>query len=277
MSAEYSVTSRFLFIVAQEKFGYAVPELESIGKCCEIDLSGRIAAGLGSKNLLSNDESSSPILIIESLCEEQVRQLLARSVLVKDAYELWGMGTTLASLKESLKNYPSHLKEKWFAAESFAVRVKGVGKKLSQPQQISKIDSLEDIIPFQGKVALKNPFVEIGLIEDYSERTKGQPPKEPLCSYVGRYICSGQRKLIGQYSLKTRKFIGNTSMDAMLGMIMANMACVRSNTLTCDPFVGTGSLLISAAHFGSYVIGADINYNILHAKGKSSRRGAGNY
>jgi len=277
MTSEFSFTSRFLLVVAQEKFGYAVPELESIGKCCGIDLNERISSGIKSKNLQSNDESSSPILLIDSISEEQVRQLLSRSVLVKDAYELWGFGTSLANLKESIKDYPSQLKENWFRADTFAVRVKGVGKKVSLAQQIATIDSLEDVIPFQGKVDLNNPLVEIGLVEDYSERTKGHPPKEPLCFYLGRYICSGQRKLIGHYSLKTRKFIGNTSMDSMLGMIMANMACVRPNTLTCDPFVGTGSLLISAAHFESYVVGADISYNILHAKGKSSRRGAGSF
>ena len=275
MTSQCGFVSKFLFVVAQEKFGYAHPELESIGKCCDVNLDGKISTGIGSKNLQSNDESCSPILIVNSVSEEQVKKLLSRSVLIKDAYELWGFGRTLLELKEAVTSFPSLFKEKWFDSETFAIRVKGVGKKVSLSQQISTIESLEDIIPFRGKVNLNNPSVEIGLIKDFSERIKGQPPKEPLCFYLGRHICSGQRKLIERYSLKKRKFIGNTSMDSMLGMIMANLACVRPNTLTCDPFVGTGSLLISAAHFGSYVVGADICYNILHAKGKSSRQGAG--
>ena len=35
-------------------------------------------------------------------------------------------------------------------------------------------------------------------------------------------------------------------------------------SLIFDPFVGTGSLLIAAAHFGSTVVGADLDWKILH-------------
>ena len=45
-------------------------------------------------------------------------------------------------------------------------------------------------------------------------------------------IGSGQRHLIDHYSLKTRRFIGNTSMDAQLSLIMANMAKVYQYTVT---------------------------------------------
>lgn len=41
-------------------------------------------------------------------------------------------------------------------------------------------------------------------------------------------------------NLKKRKFIGTTSMDAQLSLIMANIAKVRSGDLVLDPFVGSG-------------------------------------
>ena len=273
-----SVTSRYLLLVAQEKFGYAIPELESIAQSFRFDLSSKIVTIGESKNMKSNENASSPILLLNAVTEDQVRLLMSRSVLIKDAFELWGLGQTITEVKNSVEEFPVSVKANFFDVNcTFAVRVKRVGKKISLSEQISKIDELEDVLHFQGKVNLANPDVEIVMIEDYSERIKGQPPVKPSYLYIGRFLCSGQRNLIGHYSLKKRKFIGNTSMDSMLGMIMANLACVRPNTLTCDPFVGTGSLLISAAHFGSYVIGADICYKILHAQGKSSRRGAGAY
>lgn len=77
--------------------------------------------------------------------------------------------------------------------------------------------------------------------------------------------------MINELSLKKRKFIGNTSMDTQLSLLMANQALVRPNHLVFDPFVGTGSLLVSAAKFGAYVLGADIDYMMLHAKAKPSR------
>ena len=42
---------------------------------------------------------------------------------------------------------------------------------------------------------------------------------------------------------------------------------VTNGDIVCDPFVGTGSILIACAHFGAHVIGADINQQLLHGKG----------
>ena len=47
-----------------------------------------------------------------------------------------------------------------------------------------------------------------------------------LCSFSDIQLGAGQRQLIDQYSLKRRYYIGNTSMDAQLSLIMANMAQV---------------------------------------------------
>lgn len=113
-------------------------------------------------------------------------------------------------------------------------------------------------------------------------------------------IADGQRELIRSHSVKNRHFIGNTSMDAALSFIMANHAKVKENDVVFDPFVGTGeiishrhgysffgmkpvsingisflfwcvsgSLLVACSQFKAYVCGTDIDYNIIHGKGKS--------
>lgn len=66
-------------------------------------------------------------------------------------------------------------------------------------------------------------------------------------------MADGNRALIHEISLKTRKFIGNTSMDATLSLLMANQAMVKQGDLVYDPFVGTGSLLVAAAKFGGTI------------------------
>lgn len=84
-------------------------------------------------------------------------------------------------------------------------------------------------------------------------------------------ISEGARSLIKKLSLKTRKFIGNTTMDPQLALLMANQAMVCPGDVVLDPFVGSGSLLVSAAQFGGFVVGADIDFLMLHAKNKPSR------
>lgn len=62
-------------------------------------------------------------------------------------------------------------------------------------------------------------------------------------------------------------------MDPLLSLIMANMANVDATSIIFDPFVGTGSLLVGAAHCGAHVLGADLDYNLVHSRGLSSRMG----
>ena len=81
-------------------------------------------------------------------------------------------------------------------------------------------------------------------------------------------ICNGQNKLVHKYNLSKRGFIGNTTMDPLLSLVMSNMAQVKQHSLVYDPFVGTGSLLVGAAHFGASVLGADLDYNLIHSQGK---------
>ena len=88
----------------------------------------------------------------------------------------------------------------------------------------------------------------------------------PQNIYFGYKLCKGNRKQVTHYSLKTRPYIGTTSMDAELCLIMSNMGCCKEGTVMIDPFVGTGSTLITSAHFGSHVMGMDISNVALRSK-----------
>lgn len=56
-------------------------------------------------------------------------------------------------------------------------------------------------------------------------------------------IARSQRKsTIHDLSLKQRIFIGNTSMDTELSLIMANHAKISDGDLVFDPFVGSGMI-----------------------------------
>lgn len=283
---------KYLIFLAQERLEFRIAELESIAELFSKQLTKiwdktfleerhQIQNGHNtSPNHLTEEshpytETNTPYVVLENVDEADVKNFMSRLVSAKQAYEIWGHGNDYNSLKSSILAYPSELKQKYLCnSDSFCIRVKASGRKISLVEQVEKIECLENELPFAGSVDLKNPSREFHIIEDYG-KSSGKKMLQPRYLYFGRLIADGQRSLISSYSVKTRKFIGNTSMESGLSFIMSNLAKVKMGDYVCDPFVGTGSLLIAAAHFGGFVTGGDINYNILHSQGKSSRVGAG--
>lgn len=153
---------------------------------------------------------------------------------------------------------------------TYRINVYTFNKTLEFAERIKRIDAM-DYLPFEGTVSLKSPQHVFSLLEDYGT-DPNNIPEQPDYVYFGRWIADGQRELIRSHSVKNRHFIGNTSMDAGLSFIMANHAKVKHNDVVFDPFVGTGSLLVACSQFGAYVCGTDIDYNIIHGKGRSSRK-----
>jgi tRNA (guanine10-N2)-methyltransferase len=66
-----------------------------------------------------------------------------------------------------------------------------------------------------------------------------------------------------KYDLKTRLYLGPTTLDHFLSFIMANMAGVTAGDLCLDPFVGTASLLVPLAHHGAFCMGTDIDVRVI--------------
>jgi tRNA (guanine10-N2)-methyltransferase len=91
----------------------------------------------------------------------------------------------------------------------------------------------------------------------------GLPPLEGKHMYFAREIGAGDRSLVSKYELSRRKYLGPTAMDAEIALLMATQALVQPGQLVYDPFVGTGSILIAAAHFGALTMGADIDIRVV--------------
>uniref|UniRef100_A0A915HTN9 tRNA (guanine(10)-N(2))-methyltransferase TRMT11 N-terminal domain-containing protein n=1 Tax=Romanomermis culicivorax TaxID=13658 RepID=A0A915HTN9_ROMCU len=157
-------------------------------------------------------------------------------------------------------------------SSTFAIWVDAIGKKLNQQYKVERIEGLS-FLDIQGTIDLDHPDIHFHLLE-YCGEDSSQKIKQPLEIFFGRLVGKGRlRTLPSSYDLKTRNYIGNTSMDPLFSFIATNLAAVAENDIVYDPFVGTGSLLLSAAHFGAYCFGNDINYNTIFGRGKSSRSG----
>uniref|UniRef100_A0A3P9LEE7 tRNA (guanine(10)-N(2))-methyltransferase TRMT11 n=1 Tax=Oryzias latipes TaxID=8090 RepID=A0A3P9LEE7_ORYLA len=251
---------RYLIHLAHDNVDFRLPEIKAL-----LALRGKPF------HPCENFNEQSPFWCLEGLSEDDVCSVMARSVCAKSAFELWGHGQTDGNLRSSLLNYPPQSMSPFMHKDStYRINVYTFNKTLQFQDRIKKIDAL-DYLPFEGTVSLKTPQHIFCLLEDYGT-DPNNIPEHPNYIYFGRWIADGQRELIRTHSVKNRHFIGNTSMDAGLSLIMTNHAKVKENDLIFDPFVGTGSLLVACSHFGAYVCGTDIDYNTIHGKGRSSRK-----
>ncbi|XP_030830415.1 tRNA (guanine(10)-N2)-methyltransferase homolog [Strongylocentrotus purpuratus] len=251
----------FLIVFAQEHIDFRISEIKSL------------VSHLGIQADLTSHkyEEKSPFLEIDLPSEDCMQKLMNRSVLSRSAIEVWAHGSTYSEVCAGLDAVPRDEMEKYCKEDvSFCFKVHTFGKQLSSAAKLDTMKRLQDHLPLKGPVKMRDPDQVFYIFEDYGVQPN-QAPDKPHRIFVGRWISDGQKRLAHRYSVKTRHFIGNTSMDALLSLVMTNQAGVQEGDLVLDPFVGTGSLLVAAAHFGGYVAGCDINYNIIHGRGKSSR------
>ncbi|CAB0016649.1 unnamed protein product [Nesidiocoris tenuis] len=214
-----------------------------------------------------------PFWIAELSNEEDVKRLASRSVTLRYGIELWSHSDNPIHFHDTLRRLPSNVLEPYARPEvSFKVKVEVFGSSQTQEEKVQRIESFS-YLGLRGPVKLNKPDVAFQYIEFYGLDDKNVPD-QPYDYYFGRIVTEGQRDLISKLSLKKRIFIGNTSMDSQLSLIMANQGLVKNGSFVFDPFVGSGSLLVAAAQFGGYVLGADIDYLMLHGRSAPTRKQA---
>jgi len=131
-----------------------------------------------------------------------------------------------------------------------------------------------------------NPDHEFILIREIELNNKGSPryprhglnkalipendARPPLGVYFGKLLGGVRDWRAGgrleRYNLKKRSYLGPTSMDAELSLIMSNLGMVQKGSFVYDPFVGTGSILFTCGLRGGYCFGSDIDIRILRGR-----------
>lgn len=224
----------YLCRFAQTRESFRLPELVAIGSAQSISL-----------EFVGEYSDASPFLAFKT--SASIQAILDRAVLVKDFIELWAEADSLDAIHGLLKLGTHHYEP--LCRASFRFVVKCFGATVSEQQQRQMIDSFA-YMNLTGKVVLSGECdVVFGLFVDARHSR----------FYFGRWIGNASRSLVDKFTLKKRAYLGTTSMDAELSLIMANMARVKPGDLVYDPFVGTGSLLYPPASFGAYAIGSDID------------------
>lgn len=191
--------------------------------------------------------------------------MVSRIYLYRALIDIWAEGNNYAELLERARQIPNEKTALMESdKESFKFCVEGFGKSLSVERQVEIIEYFA-FLPFEGPINLKNPDHIFYVMESY-DIGLSQLTAQPRYIYFGELVGKAHRRHMNMYNLKKRQYIGTTSMDAELSLVMANMAHAQSTSIVMDPFLGTGSLLIAAAHFGAWTMGADIDLRTLRGK-----------
>ncbi|PIA47671.1 hypothetical protein AQUCO_01400347v1 [Aquilegia coerulea] len=251
----------YLCVFFHRLLDYRRPEVEALAELFGAYEDGRECLEWKLPQLNHPD---SPFHFVNLPSEDIARNIANRSILVKGMYELWGEGCSYEELEEAIKAYPDDRKLPYLTSETtFRIIVDSFGKVISFEEQNKRIRGFT-YIPFKGRVNLKNPDHKFWLIEtDEYGSNNGLPPVVQRRLFFGREVGAADRKLLPTYQLKSRKYLGPTAMDAEMAFLMANQALATPGKLVYDPFVGTGSILVAAAHFGAMTMGADIDIRVV--------------
>ena len=213
----------------------------------------------------SNDEKYSqhftplmarnPYLIV-NLPRDLCSKIASRSVSIERFSYFISSGATLPDLvSNTSKAFQEDEKIQKMISEdsSFAFRFDTYHAKLSQSDKETIINSFSSL-NFNGTVKLKSPdrtFIVSVSQESY---------------YFSLEIARAKVKrahFYSIYNLPDREYLGPTTTDIDLAMLMVNQGQVVSDSFVLDPFVGTGGILLAASIFRAVCFGGDIDMRVL--------------
>ena len=210
----------------------------------------------------------SPFHYVRLPSDDAARAIMKRSILTKGIVELWGEGNDQDELNAAIAAFDAETKARYTAEGStFKVELEDFGKTLHGTRDdnwgpaVRRIDALKPAVEFNGRARMKGAEHLFWSIESAEGNDlRGIPSDIPSRHYFGRVVAaSAARAAINTYDLKKRRYLGPTSMDVEMSLIMANMVHAGPGRVVWDPFCGTGSVLIAAAHFGAMTMGSDID------------------
>ncbi|WAQ88987.1 hypothetical protein PtA15_10A410 [Puccinia triticina] len=269
----------YILIFAQAYEEFRLPELESID----------VLFNLGIDYLGLELDIYRPYMKIGLENDQKARLLGSRAILIKHILRHWADAPSYPELHR-LNKANKALWAGYAASHTFKVTVNSYKATVVQERKREIIESLS-YMDFQGPIILQDPQVEIMLSEEHYSANGPDDNSAAIgveqvlrmtdirlrTIWLGEKICDGQRSLVDKFDLKKRIYIGNTSMEAGLSLLMANQGLVRPASLVNDPFTGTGSMLYASAWYGGYVFGSDIDGRPMRGKEHSIQDSAKQY
>lgn len=175
-----------------------------------------------------------PYLKIRLPSDKVAASVVDRGILIKSVMHLWGEGSTYEEAAAETMKLPSDVTAPHMAPDaSWAVFVGAYGKSLSLDDQEASRRFFRHL-DFKGPVKCANPDSIFWVLEEHAPGKDGLVPPDsaPSRIYFSREVCkSSGRGLVARCDLKKRAYLGPTSMDCELSLVMANMGLVRKGQL----------------------------------------------
>ncbi|THH07979.1 hypothetical protein EW145_g3009 [Phellinidium pouzarii] len=257
---------------------FRLPELQSVAELYGFDFS---QPKLDPETLSNNSEEwdpKSPFWAVDFEEEAHAIHFAKRCILVKAVYEFYARGNSYESVyKQTREN--ANLWARYIENTSFRFSVSGYNHSIPLRRVKEIVESFE-FMNLKGPVDLRSPELRLTIFEEYADRgtatvrSKDQDDGKFAHIYFGRLISEGQaRPLVQKFDIKKRAYYGNTSMEAEISLLMANQTLASPGKFVYDPFLGTGSMAYTAAHFGAFVFGSDIDGRQMRGKGIENEPG----
>ncbi|OEH76651.1 tRNA guanosine-2-o-methyltransferase trm11-like related protein [Cyclospora cayetanensis] len=244
--------------------GFRLEELEALAS-----LEGVTSASLWSGCQRPDSHSENQFVFVNVPDEAVCHALMKRSLLIKAFIEVWAEGETYEAVLQELQGRRMPDFRKWVNADrTWAFKVGAFGKCLSSDEQRRKMTFFASLFKGNEKVDLENPATTLVVAEEWTHTEQLQAPRR---IFFGRQICGKTKEhpFWWKYRLPVRPVLGPTSLDCELAFLMCNQGLVGPDHVVLDPFVGTGSVLIAAAHYGAFCVGSDIDIRVLKGYGVS--------
>ncbi|KAH9951552.1 tRNA guanosine-2'-O-methyltransferase [Amylocystis lapponica] len=253
--------AQYLFVFAQAHDEFRIPELLSAAELYGFEI------------VFPEDvDICRPFMVLELDSEEHARLLARRCILVRCVCEFYGRGTTYEELHEHTRARRPQW-EPYTEKTSFKFLVTAYNHTMPQARQRDVVESFS-YMDMLGPIDMKNAEITLACFEEYRDtrgttRDKHDGDGDFREVFFGRLIEEGTaRPLVKKFDVKKRAYYGNTSMEAEISLLMANQTLAAPGKLIYDPFIGTGSMAYTTAHFGAMVYGSDIDGRQMRGKSK---------
>ncbi|KAL8271312.1 hypothetical protein Esti_004751 [Eimeria stiedai] len=252
------------FVHHNDYNGFRIEELEALAT-----LEGVDPASLWDGCKRPPSDSEEQFVFVNIPTEDFCLKVMQRSLLIKAFVEVWAEGETYEEVLRELQTHKIEVIRKWVNSErTWAFKFGAFGKSLSSEVQKKKMGIFAPLFKGDEKVDLLHPDTTLAVAEQWAHQ---KHVEAPVRIYFGRQIVHKSKDLPfwWRYRLPVRPVLGPTSLDCELAFVMCNQGLVEANHVVLDPFVGTGGLLIAAAHYGAWCFGADIDIRVLKGYGVS--------
>jgi tRNA (guanine10-N2)-methyltransferase len=258
-----SVAPTYLLVFAYNHQGHEMREVEF--RCLmDMFLPASCSRDCYSFNWFADQSLGNIFAYVQTMQIDAIRQVASRIILLKEVYRLLSHAETPELCAEAAVGHSADLvRQLLHGGKSFRLDVHAFGRKLPLEQQSGVRRVMMDMLAIDAPVSLSCPAVSLAVWLNAPHHD--QPDHRPQC-WFGLHVasCTAGCAIADSFSLKKRPFLSPTAMPAAHSCIMANCAHVARNSLSWDPFCGSGSIMLICARFGAETIGSDIDYRVLH-------------